>query len=73
MKKKTNGKVYYILIGLIFLIINVLASFINLRLDITAENKYSINKATATALKQLEEPLHIEVFLKDNLPAGFKK
>src|SRR5437762_8511724 len=64
--------------GLFFLIlilfgINFLASFFHSRLDLTKEKRYTLSKATKDLLENLNDPISIEVFLKGDFPAGFKK
>jgi ABC-2 type transport system permease protein len=62
-------------IGLLFLlfIVNYLASVLHARLDLTKEKRYTLSKATKDLLKNLEEDVQIDVFLKGQFPAGFKK
>ena len=54
-------------------IVNYLASVFHTRLDLTKENRYTLSKATTGILKQLDEPVIIDVFLKGDFPSGFKK
>jgi len=61
-------------IGLIaVLIINQLINRFSLRLDLTEEKRYTISPATLALLKNLEEPVFVEVFLEGELPNGFKR
>ena len=59
------------LVGLIA--INLVASFIHQRFDLTEEKRYSLSKETKNLLLDLRQPVKIEVFLKGDYPAGFKK
>ena len=64
--------------GLFFLIlilfgINFLASFFHSRFDLTKEKRYTLSKATKDLLENLNDPISIDVFLKGDFPAGFKK
>ncbi len=43
------------------------------RIDLTAEKRYSLSGPTKTLLNQLDEPVRIQVLLKGDFPAGFKK
>lgn len=59
-------------IGLIaaLIAINVLASFVHQRYDLTQEKRYSLSAPTKKLLRQLEAPVQIDVFLTGNeLPA----
>jgi ABC-2 type transport system permease protein len=60
-----------LVVGLIA--INLLASFIHQRFDLTEEKRYSLSKETKTLLSGLRQPIKIEVFLKGDYPAGFRK
>ena len=76
--KKTVDKIFasrywwlLLLIGLFG--INYLASVFHLRFDLTKEKRYTLSKATTDLLKNLDDDLQIEVFLKGEFPAGFRK
>src|SRR5688572_21798996 len=59
---------------LIFLaVINYLASDFHARFDLTREKRYTLSPVTRDLFKELEEPIRIEVFLKGQFPAGFRK
>ncbi|MFN2438121.1 MAG: Gldg family protein, partial [Chitinophagaceae bacterium] len=66
-----NGKWIWLTAGLI--IINILASQFHYRIDLTAEKRYTLSIPTKNLLRQLDEPVRVEVFLKGDFPAGFKK
>jgi len=53
--------------------INYLASDFHLRLDLTKEKRYTLSKATRNLLKNLDEDVQIDVFLKGDFPSGFRK
>ncbi len=55
------------------IIINILAALFHYRIDLTEENRYSLSAPTKTLLTQLDEPVLIQVLLKGDFPAGFKK
>src|SRR5690606_11871538 len=54
-------------------VINWIASAWHGRIDLTAEKRYTISKATRDLLHSLEEPVTATVLLDGDLPAGFKK
>ena len=58
---------------LILLAINLLASFWHVRLDLTAEKRFTLSEATRNLLSRVDTNLHVQVFLKGNYPSGFKK
>jgi ABC-2 type transport system permease protein len=57
----------------ILLLINLIASFYFFRIDLTEEKRFSIKPQTRELLRNLEEPVYIEVFLEGDLNAGFKR
>lgn len=64
--------------GLIFILLaiatlNFLASVFHTKYDLTKEKRFTISKATKTALKGLNEKVEITVFLEGSLPSGFQK
>ncbi len=59
-------------------LLNVLASFVFFRLDLTEEKRYSLSDATKSLLENLAEKDSADVFVKiyldgDELPAGFER
>jgi len=69
-QKKTLGWVVAVaaLVG-----INVLASWVHFRLDLTEEKRYSLTPSTKTLLQNLDDDLAIQVFLRGDFPAEFRK
>ncbi|RYZ44399.1 MAG: gliding motility-associated ABC transporter substrate-binding protein GldG, partial [Sphingobacteriales bacterium] len=61
----------WLIIGL--LVINLAASVFHSRIDLTKEKRYTLSSATGTLLNGLTEPVEIDVFLKGEFPAGFRK
>lgn len=64
------GWIYFL--GLI-LLINIALSDINLRVDLTAEKRYTVSEATRTMLQSVPGRVDVTVFLDGDLPAGFKQ
>lgn len=56
---------------IIIVVINVLATFLFFRLDLTEEKKYSLNNASKETLDKIEDVIYVKVYLNGNLPAGF--
>ena len=64
--------------GLLFLLffliaINILSSFVHSRVDLTKEKRYTLTKASRNLLVALDDDVQIDVFLKGEFPAGFRK
>ncbi|WP_428653606.1 gliding motility-associated ABC transporter substrate-binding protein GldG [Runella sp.] len=53
--------------------LNVLASFVFFRWDLTQEKRYSISDATKRLLKNLDGQVVVKVYLTGDFPAGFER
>jgi len=54
-------------------LINILAYFIHTGLDLTKENRFTISSSTKELFKTVDEPITLTVYLKGDMPAGFKR
>lgn len=72
-QKILNSRYWWIWLLLLLAGINYLASDFHLRLDLTKERRYTLSKATKDLLRNLDDDVQIDVFLKGQFPAGFKK
>ena len=70
-KKKVMNKFRFSIHIIILILINVIASFLYFRLDLTQENKYSIDDASKEMLRQVDDILYVKVYLDGEFPAGF--
>jgi len=68
-----GSRLWWIWLLLLLAVINYLASDFHTRLDLTKEKRYTLSKATKDLLKDLDDDVQIDVFLKGQFPAGFKK
>jgi len=71
--KILTSKFGWILLLIILLAINFIASVVHTRLDLTKEKRYTLSKATRNLLLALDDDVQIDVFLKGEFPAGFRK
>lgn len=53
--------------------LNVLSAFLFMRLDLTAEKRYTLSPATKTLLTNLDDAVHVNVYLTGDLPPGFQR
>jgi ABC-2 type transport system permease protein len=63
---------FALVIGILVLI-NIVSTRLHKRLDVTAEQRFSLSESTKKMLKGLKEDVVIEVYLKGSLPAGFER
>lgn len=71
--RKTRDILGFILALAIVLVINVIASFEFFRLDLTAENRYSLNPATKDLLESFDDIVYVKIYLEGDFPAGFQR
>lgn len=56
------------------LVFVLLAQFLNFRIDLTEEKRYSLHPATEEVLADITEPIHVEILLVgENLPGGMRR
>ena len=67
----TRKKSALLLLALV--LINILGHFFFYRFDLTKDKRYTLSATSLKLIKEIKEPLQIEVFLKGNFPGEFKK
>ncbi|MGZ5287148.1 MAG: DUF7088 domain-containing protein, partial [Flavisolibacter sp.] len=72
MNKKRNT-IWWIALVIGLVAINVFATMFHQRIDLTEENRYSLSRPTKNLLRNLDEPVRIDVFMEGDFPAGFRK
>lgn len=74
---RTKGKKSYtsqvLLITGIIILINVLAEQFYFRLDLTADKRYTLSKATKNILRSLDEPVTITAYFTEDIPPQLLK
>ncbi len=68
---KRGNIVQFFCIVLIIIALNVIFSFLFVRLDLTSEKRYTLSKSTKTLLKNLDDMVFVKVYLSGNLPPDF--
>jgi len=71
--KAYRGKLWWLYLLLALIIVNYLASQFHFRLDLTKEKRFTITQPTRDLLKELDDVVEIQVFLANDLSAGFRK
>ena len=71
-KKQSLIELFLLIAILVF--VNIIASKIYWRFDLTKEKKYTLSDATKNYLNQLDDIVYVKVYLEgEGFPAGFKK
>jgi ABC-2 type transport system permease protein len=73
MRKLSHARFgwFYLLIGAIFL--NILASFVDTRYDMTSEKRYTLTRPVKNMLGRIHEQVNIDILLEGNLKSGLRK
>lgn len=72
MKKWMSSKYWWLIVLLVIVAVNFIASAVHFRADLTAEKRYTLSKPTTNLLKKLNDKVNVTVFLAGDMPAGFK-
>jgi len=70
---KANKYISAVLLIVLILFINIVSSFINWNVDLTADKKYSFAKESTAIINSLDDKLFIKAYLEGDFPAEFKK
>ena len=73
IEKVIASKYWWLALLLVLFAVNYSASVFHARFDLTKEKRYTLSKATCDLVKNLDDDVQIDVFLKGEFPAGFKK
>lgn len=73
MKQIIHHKYGWLVMLLALVAVNIAAYQTRVRIDMTSEQKYSLSAATRSLLKNLEEPVTVEILLTGEFPAVFRK
>jgi ABC-2 type transport system permease protein len=68
-----KSRLWLVITLVLLFAINITASRWHSRIDFTNENRFTLSAATRQLLNTINEPVHVDVFLKGNYPSGFKK
>ena len=73
MKSSFKNKWWWVIAIAGFFVINYLASLFHARFDLTNEKRFTISEPVKDILKNIDNQAEVLVFLKGDLPSGFKK
>ena len=57
----------------IIVAVNIIASFVYTRFDLTSEKRYTLSDTSKEILKNLDDYVYFRIYLEGEFPAGFKK
>ncbi len=73
MNKRSKSKFAWLVLVLLLIGINYLASLFHFRIDLTSEKRFTISQPVRTLLQSLQDKVNVTVYLDGEMPAGFKK
>ncbi|HEY5370209.1 MAG TPA: gliding motility-associated ABC transporter substrate-binding protein GldG [Hanamia sp.] len=73
MKSSLIKKWWRLILIVAIVLINYVASIFHERIDLTNEKRFTISTPVKKILKTIDRKMEINIFLRGNLPAGFKK
>ena len=71
IKRSNIFELCALLLAIVF--VNLIGHYLFARLDLTAEKRYTISKATKKMLKEVDEPVLFRVYLEGEIPADYKR
>jgi ABC-2 type transport system permease protein len=72
-KKLSLKKLWLPALLVVLLAVNWFAANWHTRIDFTNEKRFTLSNGTKKLLREIKEPVQVDVFLKGNYPSGFKK
>ena len=73
IEKILRTRFWWLWLTVIFIALLLIGSMFHTRIDLTQEKRFSLTNSTKRVLKNLEEPVSIDVYLTGDLSAGFKR
>lgn len=73
MKSFYKSRYGWLVLLVLLFAINFIASAFHTRFDLTKEKRYTLSRATKDLVIGLDDDIQIDVFLKGEFPAGFRK
>ncbi|HTN44971.1 MAG TPA: gliding motility-associated ABC transporter substrate-binding protein GldG [Flavipsychrobacter sp.] len=72
-KQQKQAVIRIVMLALILIFVNILASRFHTSLDLTREKRFTLSNATKRMLRDTKNPVVVDVYLKGELPSGFQK
>lgn len=57
----------------VIIIVNVISSFFFFRIDLTQDKRFTLSDVSVQLLKEIKEPLYVDIYLTGELPATFRR
>ncbi|WP_046758181.1 gliding motility-associated ABC transporter substrate-binding protein GldG [Kordia jejudonensis] len=73
MKKQLNTSTKILLLVVVLIIVNAIASSVFTRFDLTQDKRYTLSEASKNTITSVNSPIIIDVFLKGDFPSDYKR
>jgi gliding motility-associatede transport system auxiliary component len=73
MQKLWSSKIWWLALLVILAAINFIASAYHSSIDLTKEKRFTLSPSTKQILRNLNEQVYVQVYLKGDFPANFRK
>ncbi len=73
MKTRKRANISVVLLLIILVCANILASYFHFRWDLTSEKRFTLTPSTKEYLQGVNDDVYVTVYLKGEFPAAFKK
>ncbi|TAL62330.1 MAG: hypothetical protein EPN85_02970 [Bacteroidetes bacterium] len=73
MKSRSQIRIFIVLLVGIALALNILSNRFFLRLDLTADQRYTLSAATKNILSELKDPVTVSAYFSEDLPPDIAK
>lgn len=73
MQKLFNSRFSWLYLLFVIILINIIASRVSIRYDMTSEKRYTLTKPVKNMLGRIHEPVNIDILLEGNLKSGLRK
>lgn len=70
---KRSQLISFIITLIIIVVVNIIASFVYTRFDLTSEKRYTLSDTSKEILRNLDDYVYFRIYLEGEFPAGFKK
>lgn len=70
---RRNSIIQFVALLVVLVLINIIASVLFTRFDLSAEKRFSISESTKENLKKLNDVIYIKVYLDGDLPPAYKR
>ncbi len=68
-----KGYIQILVFGLGLILLNIISNSIYKRLDLTQDNRYTLNQASLGIIKDVDSPILVDVFLEGEFPSEFRR